>query len=105
MIKLNEALSIPIEEKGVNMKKAVLLVLFLVNLFFIVKYLITFEAGFSALWLPIFIIGIILSIVFMVRSKTERSSYSPILSIGVLVTSLSSLGALGFHYFLSNLMG
>lgn len=105
LIKFSEALTIPIEEKGGKMKKAILLVLFLVNLFFIIKYLVTFEAGFSALWLPIFIVGIILSIVFMVRSKAERSSFSPILSIAVLVTSLSSLGALGFHYFLSNLMG
>ncbi|SMQ78054.1 hypothetical protein SAMN05444673_3216 [Bacillus sp. OV166] len=87
------------------MRRFILILLLLINVFYIANYLINFESfAFNNLWIVFFIISFGLSILFLFRSK-KQSAYNPLLSIAVLVASISSLGAFGFQYLLSNLMG
>lgn len=84
------------------MKKIILGLFVIVNLGFIVNFLIHFESPSNIVWPFFFVIGTVLSVIFMVRSPKNSTKF---LSIAVLATSISSLGAFGFQYFLSNLMG
>ncbi|WP_027407952.1 hypothetical protein [Anoxybacteroides tepidamans] len=89
------------------MKKMILLVLLLVHLAFIAYYLtyIAFPFNMLSLISPIFFIfSIILSIAFLLRYRTEANTVL-FLSIAVLLSSLSSLGVWGFHYYLARVMG
>jgi hypothetical protein len=83
------------------MDKAIILILFLFNVFYIASYLIGFASySLNGLWLVVFVAGIILSIYYLIRIK-----WYEYLSIAVLVSSISSLGAFVFTYFLYNMMG
>ncbi|MBP1080797.1 Zn-dependent protease with chaperone function [Bacillus capparidis] len=87
------------------LKKLVLLLLLLINVFYIVNYLINFEfISLSYFWLVSFIISLVLSTLYLFRSR-KQSGYNPYLSVAVLVASISSIGAYGFKYFIANLMG
>ncbi|MED3721653.1 hypothetical protein ABEV13_14115, partial [Geobacillus stearothermophilus] len=64
-----------------------------------------FIIGFNRLvWLPFFVAGIILSIMFLVRYRKE-SNANLFLSLAVLLSSLSSLGLWSFYYYLARVMG
>ncbi|OQP15330.1 MULTISPECIES: hypothetical protein [Geobacillus] len=89
------------------MKKIILPVILFINLVFIVGYLIDTGFPFGSLWLvwlPFFVAGIILSIMFLVRYKKE-SNANLFLSLAVLLSSLSSLGLWSFYYYLARVMG
>lgn len=83
-----------------NMKKIVLYLFLLVNLLFIVNFLINHQSGFNLIWVIFSIIGIIVSGFFLYKKIPNK-----LLSFGVLILSISSLGLCGFLYFLTNLMG
>ncbi|PUB08197.1 hypothetical protein C8K15_14210 [Paenisporosarcina sp. OV554] len=87
------------------MERILLFLLLLINSFYVVSFLISFEFfTFSILWIVFFIISLFISIFYLLRSKM-KSSYIAYLSIAVLVASISSLGAYGIQYYLSNFMG
>jgi hypothetical protein len=91
----------------VEMKKIILPVLLLVTLVFIVGYLIDTGFPFGTLqlvWPICFVAGIILSITFMYRYKSE-SNANVFLSLAVLLSSFSSLGVWGFYFYLAHIMG
>ncbi|MDN4524122.1 hypothetical protein [Fictibacillus fluitans] len=81
------------------MKRWIMLLFLLANIVSIIYFLINFESAFNPLWMAFFILGLVLSIVFM-KERGRRA-----LPFSVLVTSLSLLGAFAFNYFLSHLMG
>ena len=84
------------------MKKIILGLFIIINLGFIVNFLIHFESPSNIVWPFFFVIGMVLSVIFMIRSPKNSTK---ILSITALATSISSLGGFAFQYFLSNLMG
>jgi hypothetical protein len=91
------------------MKKSVLLIFFIVNLFFI--YSLLFNQGYifqlknlPYIWAIYLLIGLFLSFYYMLRFKTKRDGQI-LLSIGIFTTSISSLGCLGFFYFFYHAMG
>lgn len=87
------------------MKKFILILLLLINVIYIANYLINFETfTLNNLWIVFFIISLTLSILYLFQSR-KRSGYISYLSIAVIFASISSLGAYGFLYILSNLMG
>lgn len=87
------------------MRRFILILLLLINVFYIANYLTNFETfALNILWISFFIISLCLSILYLLRSR-KQATYNPLLSIAVLVTSISSLGAYGFKYFISNFMG
>ncbi|QNU39230.1 hypothetical protein IC801_08820 [Geobacillus sp. 44B] len=89
------------------MKKVILSIFLLVNLVFIIGYLIDTGFPFGTLWtawLLFFIVGIILSITFLVRYRSEANA-NLLLSLAVLLSSLSSLGVWSFYYYLARIMG
>ena len=84
------------------MKKISIYLLLGINLFYIVNFLVNFEHTFLEwYWLVFFIIGLGLSIFYLLKANKEK----PYILIALLVTSLSSIGFYGFQYFLSHLMG
>lgn len=87
------------------MKKFILVLLLLVNVCYMAIYFTNFEVfAPNSVWIVFFIISLCLSILYLYRSR-KQSGYNPYLAIAVLVTGISSLGAYGFRYFLSHLMG
>ncbi|KON68787.1 hypothetical protein AKG34_08265 [Peribacillus butanolivorans] len=87
------------------MKKFILILLLLINVIYIANYLINFETfTLNNLWIVFFIISLSLSILYLFQSR-KKSGYISYLSIAVIFASFSSLGAYGFLYILSNLMG
>ncbi|PIC89345.1 hypothetical protein CSV71_10515 [Sporosarcina sp. P21c] len=92
--------------RGVNLKKMILTILLLINIFYIANFLINFESfTLNILWLIFFIVSICVSLIFLFNSKV-RSDYRPlILSVMVIVISIGSLGSYGFLYFITHLMG
>ncbi|MBD8006226.1 hypothetical protein [Bacillus norwichensis] len=87
------------------MKKAkiVLFILLLMDLFFLVNYFINWGSQLNALWVAIFLIGIILSIITLRKPKEKLDV--DILSIGVLVLSVSSIGGYIFNFYLTHFFG
>ena len=55
-------------------------------------------------WLPFFVVSVILSVTFLVRYRSE-SNANLFLSLAVLLSSLSSLGVWSFYYYLARIMG
>ncbi|PGZ95198.1 hypothetical protein COE51_21480 [Bacillus pseudomycoides] len=87
------------------MKKFILVLLLLVNVCYIVIYFTNFEVfAPNFVWIVFFMISLCLSMLHLYRSR-KQSGYNPYLAIAVLVTGISSLGAYGFRYFLSDFMG
>lgn len=90
------------------MKKIILVLLLIVNSFYIGNFLIGFGIRFSSTWNVffgiVFVISILLSGMFLFRSK-KKSEYSPYLSVAVLSISFASLGWFVFFNYLSLLMG
>ncbi|MCM3771179.1 hypothetical protein [Priestia aryabhattai] len=91
------------------MKKSVLPIFFIVNLFFI--YCLLFNQGYifqlknlPYIWAIYLLLGIFLAFYYILRSKTKREGQI-LLSIGILTTSISSLGCLVFFYFFYHAMG
>ncbi|RID85006.1 hypothetical protein D1970_10585 [Mesobacillus zeae] len=83
------------------MKRFILILMLLINVIYIASYLINFDSfTLNKLWIVFFLISLCLSILFMFRSKKQS-----VLSIAAIVASISSLGAYGFQYVISNLMG
>ncbi|NLR43542.1 hypothetical protein [Priestia megaterium] len=85
------------------MNKSVLPIFFIVNLFFI--YCLLFNQGYifqlknlPYIWAIYLLIGTLLAFYYMLRGQV-------LLSIGILTTSISSLGCLGFFYFFYRAMG
>jgi hypothetical protein len=73
----------------------------LINVIYIASYLINFDSfTLNKIWIFFFIISLCLSILFLFRSKKQS-----VLPIAALVASISSLGAYGFQYFISNFLG
>ncbi|MET3318991.1 UNVERIFIED_ORG: hypothetical protein ABIC97_002086 [Peribacillus simplex] len=87
------------------MKRFVLILLLLINVIYILNYLINFETlPLNNLWIVFFIISLCLSILYLFQSR-KKYGYNSYLSIAVIFASISSLGAYGFLYILSNLLG
>lgn len=87
------------------MRKFILFFLLLVNVFYIVNYLINFETlPLNILWIVFFILSVCVSIIFLFRSR-KQNGYNPLLPIIVLAVSIGSLGAYGFLYYIAHLMG
>lgn len=82
------------------MKKSVLPIFFIVNLFFI--YCLLFNQGYifqlqnlPYIWAIYLLLGTCLAFYYMLRYKQKKDG-QVLLSIGILTTSISSLGCLGF---------
>lgn len=88
----------------VDLNKIILIILLLIDIFYFGYYVLHIESTMllNGFWTFIFIVGIIWSSIFWFRLK-NKSGYTQYLSIAVLVTSVSSLGAFGFRHLLSNL--
>jgi len=91
------------------LKKALLCLIFLLNLFFIIYFLSDKGIIFSAkinmyIWGAYLVGGLIYSIPFIIRYK-KSSNLNIFLSFGVLTTSLCSLGVIAFFYSLFRTMG
>jgi len=94
---------------GIPLKKVLLGLLLLLNLFFIVYFLsdkgIIFSHKISMyLWGAYLVAGLIYSIPFIIRYK-KNSNLNIFLSFGVLTTSLCSLGVIVFFYSLFRTIG
>ncbi|WP_377890623.1 hypothetical protein [Alkalihalobacillus sp. R86527] len=89
------------------MKITVLILLFLVNVIYLVNFMVGSVLQFSvvteALFVLSFLIGIVLSITYLLQSK--RHDQHPFLSIAVLSFSLASFGCFTFFQYLANMMG
>lgn len=90
------------------MKKFILILLLIVNGFYIGNFLIDFGIRFSStlnvFFGIVFVISIILSGMFLFRSKRESGNH-PYLSLVVLSISFASLGWFTFFNYLSLIMG
>ncbi|WP_430786860.1 hypothetical protein VBD025_14925 [Virgibacillus flavescens] len=90
------------------MKKAVLLIMLLINLVFIANFLIGIGFRLTNLWTVLlgafFIISILFSGIFLFRSR-KKPGYHPYLSLGVLTLSSGSFAWFIFLNYLSLLMG
>lgn len=88
------------------MRRIILILLLLINVYYIANFLINFDSSktLNSLWIVFFIISFCLSLFYLFRSR-KNSGYNPYLLIAVLVASISSLGTFGYLYFISNLMG
>ncbi len=82
------------------MKKSVLPIFFIVNLFFI--YCLLFNQGYifqlknlPYIWAIYLLLGTCLAFYYTLRYKQKKDG-QVLLSIGILTTSISSLGCLGF---------
>ncbi|TPF19029.1 hypothetical protein [Priestia megaterium] len=91
------------------MKKSVLPIFFIVNLFFI--YCLLFNQGYifqlqnlPYIWAIYLLLGTCLAFYYMLRYKQKKDG-QVLLSIGILTTSISSLGCLVFFYFFYHAMG
>jgi hypothetical protein len=83
------------------LKRSILILMLLINVIYIASYLINFDSfTLNKIWIFFFLISLCLSILFLFGSKKQS-----VLSIAALVASISSLGAYGFQYFISNLLG
>lgn len=89
------------------MKKAVLILLLLVNVIYLVNFLagsvLQFSFAINALFVLSFLVGIVLSITYLLQLK--RHDQHPFLSMAVLSFSLASIGCFAFFQFLANMMG
>jgi uncharacterized membrane protein HdeD (DUF308 family) len=88
------------------LRRIILILLLLINVFYIANFLINFDSSttLNILWIVFFIISFCLSIFYLFRSR-KNSGYNPYLLIAVLVASIGSLGTFDYLYFISNLMG
>ncbi|OCB97890.1 hypothetical protein SRCM101294_00807 [Bacillus amyloliquefaciens] len=85
------------------MKKAFLLLFLIINLFYITNYLFEYADPFNILgffWLIVFVLSVVLSITVLFSFK-RISNLSLLLSLGVLVSGISSLGVYGFYFLLA----
>ncbi len=89
---------------GNKLNKIILIILLLIDIFYYGYYVLHIESTMllNGFWTFIFIVGIILSSIFWFRLE-NKSGYTQYLSIAVLVTSVSSLGAFGFRHLMNTL--
>ncbi|MFC0190052.1 hypothetical protein ACFFJY_17285 [Fictibacillus aquaticus] len=85
------------------MKNALQLLLLSINVLYIVVFFIQFGFVRGSFWLVFFILGTALSAFYLFLRR--ESSHNPYLSIALLASSLSCIGAYSFQYYLVNLMG
>jgi hypothetical protein len=85
------------------MKNVFLLLLLSINVLYIVVFLIQIESAQGPFWLVSFILGGGLSAFYLFLRR--KSDHNPYLSIALLVSSISCLGAYSFQSYLANLMG
>ncbi|TCN25051.1 hypothetical protein [Mesobacillus foraminis] len=87
------------------MKKAMLILLLLANLFYIINFLFSFSS-FSLInpfWLGSFVIGIVYSIIYLIMNRKQKD-YHPYLSIAVLSACMGSIGLYVFYFYLSHMI-
>ena len=108
LIRYIKALSIPIKEKGVNMKNALLAIFLLLNVVFVIYFLgdksivgLQFASLICAIY---FVFSIIYSLFFIIKYK-KYSNLNLLLSFGVLSTSVGSFAIFGFFYMFYHAMG
>ncbi len=88
------------------MRRIILTLLLLINIFYVANFLINFDTSttINSLWIVFFIISFCYSIYYLFRTRKD-SNYNTYLLIAVLVASIISLGTFGYLYFLSKFMG
>jgi hypothetical protein len=90
---------------GDNLGKVSLILLLLINIYYIVSFLAFFGTSIlNNVWLGTFIVSLLLSIFYLIRTRKQKG-YNPYLSIAVITFSMGSLGLYVFIYYLSNLLG
>jgi len=84
------------------MRRFSLLLLLLINVFYIASFLTGFETSITlnSFWSIFFILSLCIAIFYLSRSRKN-----PYLLIAVFATTISSLGAYGFLHFIANFMG
>jgi hypothetical protein len=78
------------KEWVIVLRKVILTLLLLINIAYIVSFLVFGTSLLNNLWVGAFIVSILLTIYYVFRSK--KQNYNPYLSIAVLALSMGSLG-------------
>lgn len=87
------------------MRKILLILVLIINFVFIFEYLINFgNFEFSSFWVTFFVLSLMLSALYLLRSR-EEEGYFPKLSMAVMIASSASLGAFLFQFLLGSVMG